>query len=120
MGFTKLELRFCSHEVALSCTYFGSFGGHTYSSLVRRILQTVMTNELNLQYNWKGTGGIKLAFQNIIQMISASVRKHKKFENVSQHEVEVTIKKWLVHAKDRDGGRAHRARSNKQHSTAHK
>ncbi|XP_055927965.1 uncharacterized protein LOC129959168 [Argiope bruennichi] len=55
------------------CTYFGSFGGHTYNSLVRRILQTVMTNEVSLQYNWKGTGGIKLAFQNfqnIIQMIS--------------------------------------------------
>ncbi|CAL1291269.1 unnamed protein product, partial [Larinioides sclopetarius] len=88
------------------CTYFGSFGG--YNSLVRRILTTVLTNQLSLRYNWRGTGGIKLAFQNfknVIQMILDSVRNHRRFESVTQHEVEMAIKKWLVYAKDRKGGR---------------
>ncbi|CAL1301933.1 unnamed protein product [Larinioides sclopetarius] len=94
------------------CTYFGSFGGQSYNSLVRRILTTVLTNQLSLRYNWRGTNGIKLAFQNfknVIQMILDSVRNHRRFESVTQHEVEMAIKKWLVYAKDREGGRVHRA-----------
>ncbi len=46
-------------------------------------------------------------YNNFIILFSASVRKHVQFEKVTDYEVEAVIKKWLVYAKDREGGRAH-------------
>ncbi len=33
----------------------------------------------------------------------ASVRNHTNFEKVTDQDVEMAVKKWLVNAKDRDG-----------------
>ncbi|GBN16850.1 hypothetical protein AVEN_260481-1 [Araneus ventricosus] len=40
-------------------------------------------------------------------MTKASVREHSMFEKTTDHEVENSVKKWLVYAKDREGGRSH-------------
>ncbi|CAL1291268.1 unnamed protein product, partial [Larinioides sclopetarius] len=40
-----------------------------------------------------------------VEKLENSVRNHRRFESVTQHEVEMAIKKWLVYAKDRKGGR---------------
>ncbi|GBM56505.1 hypothetical protein AVEN_110524-1 [Araneus ventricosus] len=64
---------------SLMCKHFGFVGGSTMNNVVRRILQSILSNSLT------------------------SVREHSTFEKTTDHEVENSVKKWLVYAKDREG-----------------
>lgn len=50
----------------------------------------------------------------------ASVRHHEAFEKTTDHEIESCVKKWLVHAKDRDGGRQERDKKNHERTQIEK
>lgn len=44
------------------CNYLSTIGGSCVKDSTRRVLQQLMSNRLSLNYNWKGTRGIKLGF----------------------------------------------------------
>ncbi|GBN98592.1 hypothetical protein AVEN_169696-1 [Araneus ventricosus] len=53
----------------------------------------------------------KNAAAKIAASMEASVREHSMFEKTTDHEVENSVKKWLVYSKDREGDRSHRTSS---------
>ncbi|GBM44491.1 hypothetical protein AVEN_15017-1 [Araneus ventricosus] len=66
-------------DFSLMCKHFGPVGGSTINNVVRRILQNILSNPLT------------------------SVREHSMFEKTTDNEVEISVKTWLVYAKDREG-----------------
>ncbi|CAL1299133.1 unnamed protein product [Larinioides sclopetarius] len=94
------------------CDFLSSIGGNSAKDCTKRILGKLLSTSLSLQYNWKGTGGVKAGFSTFIlinKLIFGAVRNNSICSAATEVEVQEATKKWLVHAKDRDGGRNHRA-----------
>ncbi|GBM58382.1 hypothetical protein AVEN_185486-1 [Araneus ventricosus] len=94
------------------CDFVSSIGGNSIKDCTKSILGKLLSTNLSLKYNWKGTRGIKLGFAalNLInKLIFGAVRNNGMFSAATEVEIQEITKRWLMHAKDRDGGRNLRA-----------
>ncbi|XP_033646904.1 uncharacterized protein LOC117306436 [Asterias rubens] len=95
----------------LLVTYLSNIGGENLGSTVRRILVCILTNDLAKQFNWIGKG-TKEAFckLRLVNVVHRAVRRNPAVRSATNAEIDSIIKDWFRYAKDRDGGRARRAR----------
>ncbi|CAL1300301.1 unnamed protein product [Larinioides sclopetarius] len=94
------------------CDFLSSIGGNSAKDCTKRILGKLLSTSLSLQYNWKGTRGVKLGFSTFVlinKLIFGAVRNNIICSAATEVEVQEATKKWLMYAKDRDGGRNQRA-----------
>ncbi|XP_037516804.1 uncharacterized protein LOC119393742 [Rhipicephalus sanguineus] len=100
-------------HMELLTNYCSRFGGTDFQDTVRILLRNLMTKAASLQFSWKGSRGRKNAFaelKNINNMILACLRAHYP-EQASLTKCSVVVKRWLIGAQDREGGRNRRRQS---------
>ncbi|XP_054723120.1 uncharacterized protein LOC129233080 [Uloborus diversus] len=105
---TVLQDEALFHEI---CNFLSCIGGSSVKDTTRRILSKLISSHLALKYNWKGTRGVKLGFSSFEQtnkLIFGAVRNNLACSMATEVEVQTVIKRWLMYAKDRDGGRSAR------------
>lgn len=88
----------------------GTIGGDSVTECARRTMKYVMSNQLAIQFNWKGLGE-KRAFgtSRFLVIIRKAIRKNRLTAMASDSDIDSVIKDWLRFAKDREGGRKKRA-----------
>ncbi|XP_037517214.1 uncharacterized protein LOC119394066 [Rhipicephalus sanguineus] len=104
-----------SHKLV---TYFSKFGGTDIGDTLRRLLRSFLSKEASLQFSWKGSGGRKLAFanlKNINDLLLGCVMVNHA--NASMQDVCNVVKRWLVGAQDREGGRSRRRHEENVHES---
>ncbi|KAF8569167.1 hypothetical protein P879_03757 [Paragonimus westermani] len=85
-----------------------SIGGADLSDVVKRILQSLVHNDLAKTINWKGTNGKRnFSSMRLASLIKAAVSCNG-FENTTHESIEKRIQRWFQNAPDRDGGRNRR------------
>ncbi|KAL1458876.1 hypothetical protein MTO96_043401 [Rhipicephalus appendiculatus] len=90
-------------------TYFSKFGGTDIPDTLRRLLRSFLSKEAALQFSWKGSAGRKLAFsdlKNVNDLLLGCLMVNHS--SASMQDVCNVVKRWLVGAQDRDGGRSRR------------
>ncbi|KAF6773998.1 hypothetical protein AHF37_06576 [Paragonimus kellicotti] len=86
-----------------------SIGGADLSDVVRRILQSLVHNDLAKTINWKGTNGKRnFSSMRLASAIKAAVSCNVRLENITHESIEKRIQRWFQNAPDRDGGRNQR------------
>nr|XP_047135637.1 uncharacterized protein LOC124812730 isoform X1 [Hydra vulgaris] len=98
-----------SSSVGLS-RLLGVIGGSNLKSITYNIMNQLVCHELALKMNWSDKYKNKHAFgklKKIPGIVYIAVQKHEK--RGSNADVEKCIKRWLMQAPDRNGGRAQRA-----------
>ncbi|XP_047143771.1 uncharacterized protein LOC124817568 isoform X2 [Hydra vulgaris] len=98
-----------SSSVGLS-RLLGVIGGSNLKSITYNIMNQLVCHELALKMNWSDKYKNKHAFgklKKIPGIVYIAVQKHEK--GGSNADVEKCIKRWLMQAPDRNGGRAQRA-----------
>ncbi|XP_074040027.1 uncharacterized protein isoform X2 [Leptinotarsa decemlineata] len=81
--------------------YLGKIGGTSEYEFIKRIYSRVVINEVAREFNWHGLKG-KREIRNTL-MAKASIEAtmcNPKFDT-SEKNIELAIKSWLRHAKDR-------------------
>lgn len=89
--------------------YYSRYGGTDVQDSTRTLLRNLLTKAVALQFSWKGSKGTKLAFaelRHILDFILSCLRANHR--EVSHHATDCVIKRWLIGAQDRDGGRSQR------------
>ncbi|XP_049334158.1 uncharacterized protein si:dkey-172k15.5 [Astyanax mexicanus] len=88
--------------------FLSTVGGMDVAGATRRVLATIMTNEVAMKLNWVGHGG-KMAFQTLklCKVMCEAVRR-SIMPPPKDAEIEQVAKVWLRNARDRSGGRKQR------------
>ncbi|KAG8178702.1 hypothetical protein JTE90_011628 [Oedothorax gibbosus] len=79
-----------------------TFGGDCLQRALSRILKNLVTQQLAVQFNWKGQRGIKLGFNvftSINHLIFDVLSRNQDYFPATRYDVENGIKSWLKYAK---------------------
>ncbi|KAF8562798.1 hypothetical protein P879_10634, partial [Paragonimus westermani] len=84
-------------------------GGTDLRNVVKRILNSLVHNDLAKIINWRGLNGkIKFSTMQLTNAIKDGVIRTAAFEETTGESVEKYVKRRFKNAGDRDGGRCKR------------
>ncbi|XP_047130484.2 uncharacterized protein LOC100198834 isoform X2 [Hydra vulgaris] len=89
-----------------------SKGGQDLKEAVRRIVSSLMENDVVKQMNWSGLGeNLKKPFRDLKcrQVLERALRRNPPTKGASESDVQKAVVHYLAGASDRNGGRKQRA-----------
>ncbi|XP_034143992.1 uncharacterized protein LOC114839945 isoform X2 [Esox lucius] len=91
--------------------YLASRGGRNLKDSVKRIFQSLFTNNLAMGMNWTGSGQ-KVSFNSLHlkRVIHRAVRKNPATGETTEEALQKEVSRFLKGASDREGGRRQRQR----------
>lgn len=89
-------------------------GGKTVREAVARMIDTLLVNSLQREFNWTGVSG-KKSFKNLkcCDVIYEAVRLNLKTRSATDDDIKVDIQWYLHGAMDRCGGKMNRMKKAK-------
>ncbi|KAM7291912.1 BEN domain-containing protein 5-like [Ixodes scapularis] len=81
---------------------WGKYGGSSGPDMTRRILVGLLSDDIAVQYSFKGGKG-KRKFNELAcwEIIKETVKAQGKLSGATDYDVEQTVKSWLAHSKER-------------------
>ncbi|XP_042144175.1 uncharacterized protein LOC120840882 [Ixodes scapularis] len=81
--------------------WFAGLGGKTVGATTRRLLEALMTQNVAVNFSWKGQKG-KAKFQQLqcVELIYQAVKRNPRI-TTTRHDIEEVIKTWLRHAAEK-------------------
>lgn len=81
---------------------WGKYGGSSGPDLTKRILVGLLSDDVAVQYSFKGGKG-KRKFNELAcwEIIKETVKAQGKLSGATDYDVEQTVKSWLAHSKER-------------------
>ncbi|XP_064482785.1 uncharacterized protein LOC135395611 [Ornithodoros turicata] len=83
--------------------FWSSFGGATVHDTATRILRLLCTDNVVANFSYQGAKG-KLKFCELESwaVLRDAVRSNKRLKETTDFDIEMVVKSWLRHAKERD------------------
>lgn len=87
----------------------GTIGGDNIKQSVRRVMASILNNDVAKKMNWLGRGGKKAFSISLLKdVLLLTVRKNRCCRDATDKDIEDAAKDWLRYSCDRDGGRKDR------------
>lgn len=97
----ELNASLDEHRKAQHAQEFATLGGSDVGQAARNMLCYLMNDTVASEYNWLGQKGKKkFALLNFTRVIFQALRQNEKL-TASRSDIEVAIKSWLCHTKER-------------------
>ncbi|XP_065673707.1 uncharacterized protein LOC136090751 [Hydra vulgaris] len=115
-AFDAIEMKLKDINIAnIIVNFLAGIGGRKVDEAIRRMMQQLLNNNLALQFNCqRGQSKRVLKGTELFQVIYKALKLNNLTSTCTMKDFEMSLAKWLIGARDRDGNRAKRGEARKQ------